>query len=378
MAGAEESLRGGASGGPDAVGKGARLLYVDNLRVALTVLVVLHHAALSFMGTDPVASGVLTMFVVVNQAYFMGLFFLIAGYFVPGSVARKGGVAFLRDRLMRLLLPLVGYVVVLSPVTALDANSGADLGGPWWRLYLENLSVGALWFLEVLLAFTVAYAVLAMVAGERIRRVLPASPDPQPLLSAVEAVLWIVGVALLTYLLRTVLPVGAQLLNLPTPSHLPQYVAMFLLGAVAYRYDWFNQISARAGRAGFVGAAAATVILLPLALMHMPTALGASWHWSSFAYAVWESTLCVGLSVGLLSLFRRRFDRQGRVAAFLSAHAFTVFLLHLPVIACLTQIVGEFPGVPFLGFVINGSLAVAISFAAAYPLRSLTPLRRVL
>ena len=374
---AEHVLKAGASGGPLASSE-SRLVYVDNLRVALTVLVVLHHSALSFMGADQVPTGVLTVFTVINQAYFMGLFFLIAGYFVPGSMHRKGGVAFVRGRLVRLLLPLIGYVLLLSPITALDANNATDVSGPFWRFYLDNLSVGALWFVEVLLVLTLAYAVLAGLAGRVKRRAPRASTARRPLPSPVGVASGVVGIALLTYLVRTVLPFGAQFLTLPTPSHLPQYVAMFVVGAAAHRCDWFSQLSRRAGRAGFVLAAVASVTLLPLALVHTPTFMGESWHWSSLVYALWESALCVGLSFGLLSLFRRRLDRQRRLGAFLSAHAFTVFVLHLPVIACLTLFVRQLPDVPFLGFVVGGALAVTISFALAYPLRSRTPLGRFL
>ena len=75
-----------------------RLFYVDHLRVVLTVLVVLHHAAITY-GNIPVwyltepaqdPSGVaLDLFVLFNQTFFMGMFFLIAGYFVPGSIDRR-------------------------------------------------------------------------------------------------------------------------------------------------------------------------------------------------------------------------------------------------------------------------------------------------
>lgn len=356
---------------------GGRLAFVDNLRVALTILVVLHHSALSFMGTDPVTVAVLTTFTLVNQAYFMGLFFLVSGYFVPASLRRKGVAVFLRDRVIRLLLPLVGYVVLLSPLTALDSTARADLSGPLWRFYLEHLSVGALWFLEVLLVLTVGYALVAALMT-RVTGLPPgATPRRRPPPTAIATAGLILVIAFATYVVRVWLPFGSGLLNVPTPSHLPQYLCMFLVGTVAYRFDWFRQVSRRAGTAGFILAAVATVTLGPLALINTPAFLGGSWHWSSLAYALWESALCVGLALGLLALFRRRLDRQGRLGRYLSTHAFTVFLVHLPVIALLSSI-QHLPAVPFLGFVVGGTLSLVLSFALAYPLRSLTPLRRIL
>ncbi len=50
----------------------------------------------------------------------MGLLFLLAGYFTPISCDRKGGTAFARDRLSRLGIPWLVYLihpVVLVAVT---------------------------------------------------------------------------------------------------------------------------------------------------------------------------------------------------------------------------------------------------------------------
>ena len=63
-----------------------RLHYVDHLRVLLTALVILHHAAITYGAPggwyyreDPVnglaAEVLLVLFVATNQAYFMGFFF---------------------------------------------------------------------------------------------------------------------------------------------------------------------------------------------------------------------------------------------------------------------------------------------------------------
>jgi hypothetical protein len=61
------------------------------------VLVVLHHAAITY-GNIPIwyysepasdsSGAVLDLLVMFNQTFFMGSFFLIAGYFVPGSYDR--------------------------------------------------------------------------------------------------------------------------------------------------------------------------------------------------------------------------------------------------------------------------------------------------
>jgi hypothetical protein len=100
----------------------SRLFFADHLRVALTILVVLHHLAVIYGASAPfyyvepplpdgLAFLLLLVFVLINQGYFMG-FFLISGYFTPGSFDRKGAGPFLKDRVLRLFVPLVAFLFV--------------------------------------------------------------------------------------------------------------------------------------------------------------------------------------------------------------------------------------------------------------------------
>ena len=90
-----------------------RLGYVDVLRLTLVVLVVAHHAVEPYASRQarwaalpgaPVPG--LWSFLWVNAAFFMGLFFLLAGVFTPQAYDRKGPRAFRRDRAIRLGVPL--------------------------------------------------------------------------------------------------------------------------------------------------------------------------------------------------------------------------------------------------------------------------------
>src|SRR5215218_2871833 len=86
--------------------------FLDQIRLVLTGLVILHHSAIMFgapggwylkMPTGQLAERVaFTLFVSDDQAFFMGFFFLMAGYFSVASYDRKGALPFLRDRLVRL------------------------------------------------------------------------------------------------------------------------------------------------------------------------------------------------------------------------------------------------------------------------------------
>src|ERR1039458_7413159 len=106
-----------------------RDFYIDRLRVAMTALVILHHTAITYGAiggwfwrelppSRTASSTLLILFCSTNQAYFMGFFFMLAGYFTPASLERKGYARFIADRCMRLGLPLLAFGLILGPLTA--------------------------------------------------------------------------------------------------------------------------------------------------------------------------------------------------------------------------------------------------------------------
>ncbi|RBQ17608.1 acyltransferase [Spongiactinospora rosea] len=361
-----------------------RLHYIDNLRTALTVLVVLHHVAVTY-GNIPAwyhfepardASGVaLDIFVAVNQAFFMGFFFLIAGMFTPGAHDRKGGRGFLRDRLIRLGIPLLVYLLVLRPLAVFgsyDAVAAAagrtDL--PYWMFYLVTWDPGPMWFVEVLLLFAAVYALYRRRASG------PPAPAATPAPPPLRAVVWFTaGLAAVTFLWRLVVPVGLYIpvIGLPTPSHLPQYAALFAVGVMAHRRGWAQALPARARRAGFAAAGVSTLLLLPVVALAPQGGLA-----QTLAQSVWEAVFAVGVIVGLLTLFRDRYAGQGRAAGFLSGHAFTVYIIHPVVLVAISTAVAGLHAAAIVKFALVAVIALPVCWGLAYLIKSLPHAGRVL
>jgi fucose 4-O-acetylase-like acetyltransferase len=146
-----------------------RQLYLDNLRIYLTILVIFHHAALTYGGSgawvgggdlvdpavDAISSFFLPIFNGINQSYFMSAFFLLAGYFTPRSFDRKSSKQFLKDRLIRLGIPIIIYTTIIFNINEymLDVFRG--------NLYHIRVryAPGHLWFLKALLIFAVSYTI---------------------------------------------------------------------------------------------------------------------------------------------------------------------------------------------------------------------------
>ncbi len=381
---ATEDLKPGAP--PQQKAPASRLAYIDNLRILLTVLVVLHHAALTYgniplwfysePAQDP-TGGLLDLLVALNQTFFMGFFFLVSGIFVPGSLDRRGARSFMRGRLVRLGVPLVLFLLLLRPVI----NAGTYLEQatqemPYWLYYLISWDPGPMWFVETLLVFSLAYVLVrrfrppehARIARQRTGRL----PGP---VAIAGFTLVLVG---LTYAWRILVPSGTYwpVVGLPTPTYLPQYVLLFTAGALAYRRGWFDAIPRVAGWGGLATAVAALVVLFPLSMATWESATQPG-SLESLASAAFENVFTVGIILFLLWLFQRRFNQQGRFGRFLSDNAYAVYFLHALVLVTLGYALSGWDAPAIAKFAALAALAIPATWGGAALLRSLPRANRV-
>ncbi|MGW8378126.1 acyltransferase family protein [Streptomyces sp. ODS28] len=373
-------------------GTGRRLHYIDNLRIALTALVVLHHTAVTYGNipawyyTEPAkdaSGGALDLLVMADQAFFMGFFFLIAGFFTPASYARKGPRPFVRDRLVRLGIPLLAFLLLLRPlanVTAFPAarEAAAEQGHglSYGLFYVLSWDPGPLWFVEVLLVFILVYVLVRRRRGGA----GAAAYGGPARLGALPVLAFGAGLAAVTYAWRTVCPTGTYVpvLGLPTPDFLPQYAGFFAVGVLAWRRGWAHTLSRRAGRLGFAAAAVATLAYVPLVLTVPGEELFRPGGWGSAATACWEAAFAIGTVCGLTVLFRERLNRQGRLAACLSRNAFAVYLVHAPLLVGLALALRWLQAPALAKFALVAALALPLCWALAGAVRRIPGVSRVL
>jgi glucan biosynthesis protein C len=359
----------------------SRVWFVDNLRTLLISLVVLHHIAVTYSGlplwyyTEKPTSGAvglgLTVFLLVNQAWFMGAFFLLSGYFTPRSYDRKGPRDFLRDRLIRLGIPLLMFYFVLNPILYV----GSYHGGSPLDAYLYTIGAGPLWFVLALLVLDGSYAAFRLATRKR----RPRDRNPQP--PTYRAVIgFVLALALVTYALRIAIPEGfwVPVIDFPTSAYLPQYISFFVLGTVAYRRGWFYATTARMGRVGLGMAIGATLVFLPLALAGGLTEWVGHGTLSSLVYALGDSTFAVGIVLALLTFFHRRLNTQGRVRRHLSSHVFTVYVIHAFVVTAVGHALSVLDLPTLAKFAIAAVVVLPACFMLAGPIRRLPGVRRVL
>lgn len=369
-----------------------RLLFIDNIRVVLTILVIMHHLADTYgaVGSwyyqdpaqDLITTIVLTVLTTTNQAFFMGLFFFISAYFTPSSYERKGAGSFLKDKFLRLGIPLAIYELVLDPIIIYIAKGIQQPFWSFWGNYLLNLRTigdGPPWFIEVLLISACLYVLWRwLTPGPVIKQ---EKEGRMPGSWAVLAV--IIGLAFVSFVLRIWVSMSQyfQPLNIQ-PAFFPQYIVLYILGIIAYRRNWLSRIPEAMGRL-WLWIVIIAIILLPIiglsggALQHIDYFHGGL-YWQSLFAAVWEECAGLGLCIVLLVYFRKYFNRQGALSRFLAANAYTTYIIHPVIIVSLAV---AFQGVhlyPLLKYGILVLISVPLCFVVSQGVRQIPYARRIL
>lgn len=370
---------------------GKRLVYLDNLRVGLMVLVVFQHAVRAYGSSvwwfvSDARAPLLERFTAVNSSFFMSLFFFISFYFLPSSYDRKGFFGFHRDRFMRLFVPLIAYVSIVSlgmmyAYFRLARGYGAisfpsyyvhyflglgarpaDWTGPAW----PDANFGHLWFVEHLILYGIAYSAYRLVADRVTRRSARELPFPRFRTIALVAL----ALALASFAIRARYPlydwVGILGFIQAEPAHLPFYLAAFAFGVLAFRNDWLECLPGKAGKPWLVVGAVAS---LAVALFPQDSRVFGGLSALSFAYSLAETLACVGLVIGLPYLAWRRFNSGGPVLDLLAQNSYMMYILHLPIVVALQYLALPFPAAPYLKFVLVSALALSLTFIASLLVR---------
>jgi len=373
-------------------GKTSRILYIDNLRILVISLVIVSHCSITYggpgswffidPGNAPGTPFVLAVIDTLNQSFFMGFFTLVSAYFVLPSLLRKGREKFTQDRLIRLGIPLLFFVLVINPFMVLLLQAaGAPLPLPVAMLLnpVTGPAFGPMWFVWFLLLATGAYLVWTAYRPPA----EPGSVQPQPLpgFAAIAGFGLLLGVV--TAIVRIFIPIGSTwLFNFQFPFF-PQYIALFIVGIYAAQNRWFDTIPDRLGKACTLAALAliATGPFLVYPVLNSPagiTLITGGLHWQSMAYALWEQMACVMIITALVWIFSRWLNVQGPVTRAMAADSYTVYVFH-PVILVSLSLLFAGVALPQLAkFAIVLPLAICLSFVLAHGIRALPGVKKVL
>lgn len=362
---------------------------LDALRSCITLLVIFHHCAITYGAIGgwyyheitPVrsfSSVVLVLFCTINQAFFMGLFFFLAGHYTVKSIDRKGPLRFLTDRSLRLGIPLIAYGVLLGPLTIALAQTGKGHPFPgtlrdlWQTGRFEN---GPMWFAQALLIFSVAaacahWAFSGQKHGQGSQNIRHAMPSNATLFIAA----FVTGIAAIA--LRSKWPVGVNVWGLQL-GYFASYVVLYAAGCGTARAGWIERLPEPQVRIWW---RIALIALPVLPIMYFAGVLFPALRGRplSIAYAFWEPFVAWGTILFLIDRFQRRFDNLAGLWPSLSRRAYTIYIIHPPVLVGVALMWKTIPASPLIKFAITGSVACIACYLIAGLLLRAPAFRKVL
>ncbi len=371
-----------------------RVGYLDDLKTVFVAGVIAFHAVVGYgsLGSwlyqdvqesqlSPYAEAATAVIFGPPAFFLMGVFFLLSGLVAPGSVDRKGTARFVRDRLVRLGVPVLVMTLLLWPLLIAGVHRATGDRSVTYASALVHatppLDNGPLWFVEVLLIFSLGYAM-----SRRIYRRSAVSRGPVPGLALVCLG---AGIAAATFAVRLAFAVDTpQIANL----HLwqwPQCLGLFALGLAAARRGWLLEVPRRLRlRAGIVALVVIPIVPLVVAAMamagHPATGdhFGGGWRWEAALTATVEGALVVSTAVWILGFAQRHPLPRSRLREAAARAAYAAFLVQAPVLLGLALAVRPVAVPAEIKALLVATAGVVGSFAVAWCLVVRTPLGRLL
>ncbi|MFX1477365.1 MAG: acyltransferase family protein [Promethearchaeota archaeon] len=348
-----------------------RYLFLDNIKVLFTILVIFWHTMVTYgdvgwwyyKESNPIDpfSEIFFLLVVsiggVFQTSLLGLFFLLGGYFTPKSYDRKGVRSFWKERLIRLGIPLILYIVLINPLmiyilsklgippwstnpmlqgTFLDFYFSSFLS---WENFINFISFGGpMWFLRVLLIFTALYTLWRQIT--KLTSVQRKIPKVFSIPRYSYLLLLAIGLGFLTFLIRIVFPIDVRPLEIPW-GQIIQYLTMFSIGVICIRYLWFEIMTKKHVKIWLITIIVSLIIIFIDFFIAMAKGVdlvdftgGANLH--AFLFALVDNVISMGVIFVLIKVFYAKFNKQGPTLRNLSINAYYMYLLHPPILVVVS------------------------------------------
>lgn len=372
-----------------------RLTYLDNIKVFLISYVITGHIAASYgaigggrwsyleQNNEFITKAVLSLFVLLAYAFLMSMFIFIAGYFTYPSLKKKGTLLFLKDRVFRLAIPLVLYYFMIGPVVRFISKSAKGYNGTFFQFMTESYQahtygfMGVMWFVALILIFSVAYAFFLYLFPNGWYR-----PKDESFPKQLRILLFVVVVGLASFLTRIIFPMGGDFVGSRPLGSMVIFGTSFFLGTTAARYQWLEKLTYTNARPWFISAL--MVMLVPAALLlflRKDFSIGMIAQPGSIAsllYAYWEIIKSLGTGMIAIVVFRKWINTPGKLIDMLGRSVFLAYFIH-PLICVLFLYAFSASDLhPLLKFAIVAPTALVTTFATAWLLRLIPAVRRIL
>lgn len=382
-----------------------RNLWVDYLRLAITVLVVAHHSSLAYttfawFDKDAYINSThaivdtkrwigLDIFENFNDVFFMSLMFLIGGLFVIKSINKKGAINFIKDRLYRLFIPFLFlgtlFMLIAYFPSYYVAHGSTDIFAFVKDFFVvEKWPVGPPWFIWVLFLFNMLFA-LSYSLVKKIGWQLPvAGYNPFSFFIILFCVTWILYVPA-AYIVGSGTWVGIGPFDFQL-SRILLYFGYFTLGILIGNTDFNNEIFSTKSAIvrkwwlwlllSLVVYFTLTIIAEPLKQMLNSSLIKEFYAWMIY-YAIYAAS-CTLSCIAFLATFRKLACKGRYWLDSLAKNAYLIYLIHYIFVVWCQFLLLKYDLPAFMKFSITFIFALSISWMVSIALRKVGVINKYL
>lgn len=339
--------------------------YLDNIRWATILLVLVYHVCYMFNGVgvpggipDAASIPAFDAFASLVYPWFMALLFIVSGVSARYSLQKRTGKQFIRERAVKLLIPSTLGLFVLHWITGyLNIKMGGGLEYmPKALIYpIAAISgIGPLWFIQMLFLFSCILVLLRKTdKADRIWTLCGKANLP-------------------VILLLFVLIYGAaQVLNMPvlTMYRFGIYFVAFLIGYYVFSHERIQEIIGRIG--------------IPMLCLAVAGAVfyAIYYHGRNYTSPECLQSIVTNLYLWIVILavfgcFQKWGNRETSFSRYLTGASFGIYILHYPVLTVICYLLRysfDFPAL--LNYAIALLVEVALTFALYEAVKRIPVLR---
>lgn len=331
-----------------------RFYFMDTARIAFMFSVILFHIALIFSATytwritNPSHNIIFDYLAFFLHSFHMHGFFIVSGFFSGHTMSKKNENEFMKDRLIRIGLPLITIGFTLNYIMNLyTQNIEYDFLSLNYYVFGEWL--GHLWFLGNLLTYSFILYIL-------IQKKIP--------------IIWskkypVFQLYLLGIVFQLLAIISGKLFSMHfliiSTFDLIQYFPYFLFGYVLYNHQSiFSHIDYQKIKIHVFFSLVLSILLVYMKI-HLSNEVNTKPY--QIFFILCESYLSISLSLGLIALFKftHFFNSASDFASKLSDASYTMYLLHQPFVIVLFYFLAPFKN-PIIAYVFMSVATLTLTY----------------
>lgn len=314
-----------------------RFIGLDSLRVIMVICVIALHCGMTYMDYRPDWWYVMdnqqsigfTYLVIILDCFPMTALFFLSGYFAPPSFRKRGTGSFIRDKFMHIGVPWILGVLLVAPF--FSRASFVALGYPsmpiteyFTKFFFTSLYQQAhYWFLGVLFAFFIIYALLPKGNNSISEESKSKSPF---LLVGLTILITIAAYYLSTRFYKTCnewTNIGYVLYF--QPARIIGYISMFALGVYGNKRKWFTS---QGWKPSVAYLAVGIIAIISILYWKFFVAFKLSPDTNLIIDAVSYSFASICMTFGLIALFMKESSENKYSISQIAPYSYGIYWLH--------------------------------------------------